>query len=229
MAVTDDAIATIKQMILDGELRPGDRLPPEADLAAQLGLSRSSMREAFKALEMLRILDVRRGDGTYVTSLEPRLLLESMSFVLSFHESHAVLEVLEVRRTLESATAALAAQRVRPEQIEAMRAKLSEVDERTAPEELVSNDIEFHRLIAEATDNAYFVSLLETISSQTARARIWRALAEDNACARTLNEHRLILEALERRDPELARSLMTVHVCGVENWLRGTINETARS
>ena len=76
MAVTDDAMSKIKQMIQDGELRPGDRLPPEQELSERLGLSRSSMREAVKALEAMRILDVRRGDGTYVTSLQPGLLLE---------------------------------------------------------------------------------------------------------------------------------------------------------
>ena len=75
MAVTDEAILKIKDMIVSGELGPGDRLPPEKELSERLGLSRSSMREAVKALEVIRVLDVRRGDGTYVTSLEPRLLL----------------------------------------------------------------------------------------------------------------------------------------------------------
>ncbi|MDF2581206.1 MAG: FadR family transcriptional regulator, partial [Microbacterium sp.] len=80
MAVTDEAIEKIKDMIVRGELAPGSRLPPEKDLAERLGLSRSSMREAVKALEVIRVLDVRRGDGTYVTSLEPKLLLEAISF-----------------------------------------------------------------------------------------------------------------------------------------------------
>ncbi|MFE6855413.1 FadR/GntR family transcriptional regulator, partial [Streptomyces sp. NPDC057674] len=82
MAVTDEAIGKIKEMIVSGALRPGDRLPKEADLAAALGLSRNSLREAVKALSLLNILDVRQGDGTYVSSLEPPLLLEAVSFVL---------------------------------------------------------------------------------------------------------------------------------------------------
>ncbi|MES2866630.1 MAG: GntR family transcriptional regulator, partial [Actinomycetota bacterium] len=73
MAVTDEAIEKIKAMIVSGELSPGDRLPPEKELSERLGLSRNSMREAVKALEVIRVLDVRRGDGTYVTSLEPHL------------------------------------------------------------------------------------------------------------------------------------------------------------
>src|ERR1700720_197279 len=76
VAVTDEAIEKIKSMIVSGTLRAGDRLPREADLAADLGLSRSSLREAVKALSLMNILDVRRGDGTYVTSLQPPLLLE---------------------------------------------------------------------------------------------------------------------------------------------------------
>ena len=81
MSVTDVAIEKIKEMIVSGELRPGERLPKEADLAQRLGLSRSSLREAVRALSLVRILDVRQGDGTYVTSLESDVLLDAMSFV----------------------------------------------------------------------------------------------------------------------------------------------------
>ena len=111
MAVTDEAILRIKEMIIAGELAPGDRLPPEKELSDRLGLSRSSLREAVKALEVIRVLDVRRGDGTYVTSLEPRLLLEAMSFVVDLHDDHSVLEIFAVRRILEPAAASLAAGR----------------------------------------------------------------------------------------------------------------------
>ena len=109
MAVTDDAILRVKDMIVSGELMPGDRLPREADLAERLGLSRSSLREAVKALSLVRVLDVRQGDGTYVTSLEPEILLETIGFVADFHQDRTLLHVLEVRRMLESAATALAA------------------------------------------------------------------------------------------------------------------------
>ena len=109
MAVTDEAILKIKEMIVSGELAPGDRLPPEKELSESLGLSRNSLREAVKALELIRVLDVRRGDGTYVTSLEPSLLLEALSFVADIHQDASVLELFEVRRILEPAAAALAA------------------------------------------------------------------------------------------------------------------------
>jgi FolB domain-containing protein len=93
LAVTDEAIEKIKAMITSGALRAGDRLPREADLAADLGLSRSSLREAVRALSLVNILDVRRGDGTYVTSLEPRLLLEALSFIADFHRDDTLLEL----------------------------------------------------------------------------------------------------------------------------------------
>src|SRR6476661_6928922 len=109
MAVTDEAIGKIKDMLIRGELAPGDRLPPEKELSERLGLSRSSLREAVKALEVIRVLDVRRGDGTYVTSLEPRLLLEAMSVVVELHDDPAVLEILAGRRIPEPAAGALAA------------------------------------------------------------------------------------------------------------------------
>lgn len=80
MALTDEAIDKIKAMIVAGELAPGSRLPKEEILAGQLGLSRSSLREAVRALTAMRILITRQGDGTYVSSLEPQLLLESLSF-----------------------------------------------------------------------------------------------------------------------------------------------------
>jgi GntR family transcriptional regulator, transcriptional repressor for pyruvate dehydrogenase complex len=114
MAVTDEAILKIKGMILSGELKPGDRLSPEKELSESLGLSRSSLREAVKALEIIRVLDVRRGDGTYVTSLEPQLLLEAMAFVVDIHQDSSVLELFEVRRILEPSAAALAAARITP-------------------------------------------------------------------------------------------------------------------
>ncbi len=112
MALTDEAIEKIKQMIISGRVRPGEKLPREADLAAELGLSRNSLREAVKALSLINVLDVRQGDGTYATSLAPSLLLEALSFIVDFHRDDTVLEFLEVRRILEPAATALAALRM---------------------------------------------------------------------------------------------------------------------
>src|SRR6266508_4936460 len=122
MALTDEAIDRIKEMIVSGELHPGDRLPREADLAERLGLSRNSLREAVRALTLIHVLDVRQGDGTYVTSLEPPLLLDAMTFVVDFHRDDTVLEFLEVRRILEPAATAMAALNMTDQQVAELRA-----------------------------------------------------------------------------------------------------------
>src|SRR5437660_2735774 len=122
--VTDEAIAKIREMIVSGRWRPGDRLPREADLAIQLGLSRSSLREAVRALSLVRVLEVRQGDGTYVSSLEPDLLLETTTFATHLLQDHTVLELFEVRRLLEPAAAALAAVRMDDEGRRQLEAEL---------------------------------------------------------------------------------------------------------
>ena len=108
VAVTDKAIEKLKVMISSGELRPGQRLPREPDLAASLGLSRSSLREAVRALSLVRILDVRQGDGTYVSDLSAESLVDTLSFIVEFQHDSSVLELLEVRRILEPAACAAA-------------------------------------------------------------------------------------------------------------------------
>jgi GntR family transcriptional regulator, transcriptional repressor for pyruvate dehydrogenase complex len=219
VAVTDEAILKIKEMLLSGELRPGDRLPPEKELSEKLGLSRNSLREAVKALELIRVLDVRRGDGTYVTSLEPRLLLEAMSFVVDLHEDASVLDLFEVRRILEPAAAAIATRKAADADIDTLNGLLAEVDQGTSVEDLVAHDIKFHGFISELSGNSYLSSILDSLSSSTLRARIWRGLTEENSVARTLAEHQAIIDAMAAGDAELVRSTVTVHISGVERWL----------
>jgi GntR family transcriptional regulator, transcriptional repressor for pyruvate dehydrogenase complex len=225
MALTDDAINKIKQMIVSGDLRPGDRLPRESELAERLGLSRNSLREAVRALSLIHVLDVRQGDGTYVTTLEPSLLLDAMAFVVDFHRDDTVLQFFEVRRILEPAAAAMAASTMSEEDTEGLRKLLDELGPAPTVEELVANDIEFHRRIAAGSGNQVLCSLIEGLSGPTQRARIWRGLTQQDAVARTLQEHRLIRDAIASRQPEIARAWATVHVVGVEQWLRQALAE----
>ncbi|MGW0859142.1 FadR/GntR family transcriptional regulator [Streptomyces sp. NBC_00247] len=223
MAVTDEAIEKIKGMIVSGALRPGDRLPKESELAADLGLSRNSLREAVRALSLIRILDVRQGDGTYVTSLDPQLLLEALSFVVDFHRDDTVLEFLAVRRILEPAATAMAASRIGDAELDALAAQLDALGSAPSVEELVAADLDFHRGIVQASGNTVLCSLLDGLSGPTTRARVWRGLTQEDALSRTLQEHRAILAALRDRDPEAARAWATVHVASVEQWLRSTL------
>jgi GntR family transcriptional repressor for pyruvate dehydrogenase complex len=220
VALTDEAIDKIKEMIVSGALGPGDRLPKEADLAERLGLSRNSLREAVKALSIIKVLDVRQGDGTYVTSLSPDLLLESLSFVVDFHRDDTVLQFLEVRRILEPAATALASRRMTDGEIAALRRMLDELGPSPSVEALVANDLEFHRAIAAGSGNAALCSLIDGLSGPTTRARIWRGLTQEGAVAKTREQHQAIVDAIAGREPELARSWATVHIAGVEQWLR---------
>jgi GntR family transcriptional repressor for pyruvate dehydrogenase complex len=220
VALTDEAILKIKEMILAGDLKPGDRLPPEKELGEALGLSRSSLREAVKALEIIRVLDVRRGDGTYVTSLSPSLLLDALSFVVDVHQDDSVLELFEVRRILEPAAAVLATPRMTGADIAHLRELLAQVDGVPSVDELVANDIVFHRYISERSGNAYLTRMLDALSSSTLRARVWRGLTQEGSVQRTLTEHRAIVDALEVGDTDLVAAQLTVHVSGVAAWLR---------
>ncbi len=217
MSVTDDAIAQIKAMIVSGDLRPGSRLPREADLAAELGVSRNSLREAVRALSLVRILDVRQGDGTYVSSLEPNSLLDAMSFLLEFHQDDSVMDILGVRRVLESEATALAAQRMSEAEITHLRTLVQ--PEGASVTDLVALDLNFHAAIAAASGNTVLASLLDSLSMPTTRARIWRGVTEEGAFERTVAEHRGICDAIAARDPRLAHARALAHVAGVMEWL----------
>jgi GntR family transcriptional repressor for pyruvate dehydrogenase complex len=219
VAVTDEAIEQIKAMIVSGELRPGDRLPKEDELAAALGLSRSSLREAVRALALVRILDVRQGDGTYVTSLSPKLLLDAVSFVIDFHRDDSVLEFLEVRRILEPAATAMAARRITEAGVAELRELLDQVQPEADVEVFVANDLAFHTAVVSHCGNAALASLLDSLSGTTNRARVWRGVTDENARARTLREHLAIVDALAKHEPEIAAARAIVHIAGVEDWL----------
>lgn len=225
MAVTDEAIQKLKQMINTGQLRPGDRLPREPELAAMLNLSRNSLREAVKALSLINVLDVRQGDGTYVTSLDPGLLVDAMAFVVDFHNDDSVLQFLEVRRILEPAATAMAATMMTDAQAGELTKILDELPPDPSVEELVANDQEFHRRIVDGSGNPVLSSLVESLSSRTHRARIWRGVTQGSAVERTLAEHRAICQAIVQHQPEVAHAWATVHIAGVEQWLRQSLHD----
>jgi GntR family transcriptional regulator, transcriptional repressor for pyruvate dehydrogenase complex len=221
--VTDEAIDKIRQLIISGEWGPGDRLPPEAELAARLGLSRNSLREAVRALSMVRVLEVRQGDGTYVSSLEAELLLESMRFVTYLLRDHTVIELFEVRRMLEPPAAALASVRMDDAGRQALKAQLERMIAAQAVEDLVEADAAFHALIAKASGNSVLSSLLQSLSSRTMRARLLRGRMGQQALEETRLEHTQIFEAVTGRDPELARIAAAAHVATGERWFRTTL------
>jgi GntR family transcriptional repressor for pyruvate dehydrogenase complex len=227
MALSDDAVGAIKTMILDGRLRAGDKLPIERELAAEIGVSRGTLREAVRSLTMIGVLDTRQGDGTYVTSLEPRLLLGSLAITMDLHPDSSELFLLETRRALESHATSQAAVRLSEPELDRLAEILDETAvlvEKGQLDAVLEHDRAFHRLIVEASGNPVLASLTDLMSGQTMRARLWRELAEDGAARHTLDEHRAILAALRARDPELARLRAAVHVAGMEQFLRAQID-----
>jgi GntR family transcriptional repressor for pyruvate dehydrogenase complex len=220
MSVTDEAVERIREMITAGELRPGDRLPNESDLAQRLKLSRNSLREAIRALSLIHVVDVRQGNGTYVTSMEPELLSNAISFVIDFHRDAKVVQLLQVRRILEPAAAALAAAQINDDALAELRVLLREMRSDASIEGLVRHDEQFHGRIAAASGNPVLASLIAAVSSSTTRARVWRGITQEDAVSRTHDEHDAIYAALAGHEPELARAWATVHVAGVEQWLQ---------
>ena len=134
-----------------------------------------------------------------MTSLEPALLLEALSFIVDFHKDATVLEFLQVRRILEPAATAMAAKRITEDEITGLGKLLDSLGKHPEVEDLVANDLEFHRRIAACSGNTVLCSLLETLSAPTTRARVWRGLTQAGARERTLDEHRAILDALASR------------------------------
>jgi DNA-binding FadR family transcriptional regulator len=224
VARTAEVVEAIKDMILAGNLRAGDRLPAEKDLAAQLGVSRGPLREGVSALSAMGVLDTRQGDGTYVTSLDFGLLMAPLSFVVDLHSAAGARQFLAVRRILECEAAALAALYITADAVTAAELTLAEAAHtlREAPDDhdrFFIADREFHRLVAASAANPVLAGLIESISGRTARARLLRGAIEEGAQRRTIDEHRDILTAIAAHDPDRARLRMAVHLVGVEDFI----------
>jgi len=220
VAVTDQAIDQIKQLIIDGEFAPGSRLPKEQVLAQRLGLSRNSLREAVRALTLIGVLEPRVGDGTYITSLEPELLLAGMGFVSDLLNGEKLVELQQVRRILEPVATAMAATRLDEDDYVQLEACLERMSSAETTQAFISADEEFHRIIVTASGNATLASLIQNLSGGTLRARLWVAATEQGAIETTRQRHRDILEALREGDAELARAADLIHLSEGEVWLR---------
>lgn len=227
MSLTERAIVRIRQLIQDGALPPGARLPPEQELAAELGLSRNLLREAVRSLVTTRVLEVRRGDGTYVTSLKPELLLEGVGLAVEMMKGDDLLEITEVRRLFEPVATGLAATRITAEQLTGVERHLNAmIAAQDDAEKLNHHDDAFHRAVFEATENNALCALLGGIAGRTLRTRVWRGLVEGNVAGRTIAEHAAIYRALADGDAALAHAAALIHVSTTETWLRENLGST---
>ena len=219
MSVTSKAIESIRAMIRSGDLAPGQRLPPEQELADRLGVSRGSLREAVRALSQINVLDVRRGDGTYVTSLAPSELLSGMVFALELIQTKDLDEVVEVRQLLQPPAAALAAQRVTVEQLTEMHAVIDLLDQATDPDEIARLHDRFGSLVYDATGNETLSSILRALQMRGENVRRAWLSAEPSRRDIALTHQRMLLDALERGDSDMAKSISVVQIERRRRWI----------
>ena len=225
---TDVVLNGIKQLITSGELNAGSRLPVEKDLAANLGVSRGSLREGVRALCIMGVLETRQGDGTYVTSLDSGLLLAPMGFLVDLQTPENRFHLHAVRRVLETEAASRAALYIDDAALDKAGAILQSVAPLVSQpmvhqdvdhEAFVEADIAFHRVIALAAQNTALAALIDALASRTARARVWMGLQSDGQIQRAHDEHLAILGALRLHEPDRARLLMDHHLLNVEDFI----------
>ena len=215
-AVPQQIVARLLDLIQQRHLGPGDRLPAERELAASMGVSRSSLREALQALTVLGVTEMRHGTGTYVSSLEPDLLVRHLSFVLSLSE-HASDQLFEARKVVEPAMAALAAERIDDATLELLdacveRARVAIGDAGA----FMEADLELHDAIRVAAENAVLGRFMESIRTLGLASRR-RTGARRAVHEQSVKDHRAIVVALRARDPEAASAAMHRHLENVEH------------
>lgn len=224
----EEIVEQIRALMAEGELKPGDRLLSERDLAERLQVSRPSVREAIRSLQLMGFVEIRRGGGTFVRDTNADGIIQPLAMFLALERS-SLLEMFEVRRTFETAAARMAAERASAEELGRMAAALDAMRDRVGardPEKGEEADVEFHFAVAEATHNALLVRLFRTLSVEFTRAvsvaRRQLYGVEGNP-RKLVAQHRRIYAAIERHDPEGAARAMLDHLDYAERELRKRI------
>ena len=210
-SVVTEVAERLMAAFTSGQIAPGTRLPSERTLAASLGVGRSAIREALAALEILGIVIVRPGSGTYLRGGASELLPRTLSWGLMLGEPRTR-ELVELRSGLEVQAAELAAERITDEALERLAGYVATMSDSLHDFEAFREaDARFHREIALASGNSVLEDLLQSIRSLL---RIWmdRGLADEESAATAAREHGEVLTALRRRDPALVRSVMSAHM-----------------
>ena len=209
----DQVVTHIRQLIERGQLRPGDRLPAERDLATKIGVSRPSVRIGLRSLAAMGVVRSRHGSGTYIPEGPPTLDSEPLSFLAALH-GFTREEMYEARRLLEVGAAGMAAERATPEQLATLADEVTNLfaalDD---PLRFLVHDIMFHRSVAAASGNPIIGSLVEMVSAlYYERRRETAKEASDRDLKEAAELHRRIYQAIRARDPETARNAMNEHL-----------------
>ncbi|HEY7197444.1 MAG TPA: FadR/GntR family transcriptional regulator [Gaiellaceae bacterium] len=218
-AAAQEAVRQLQELVRSGELSPGQRLPPERTLAQQLGVSRSTLREAIRALVVMNILVSRHGTGTYVSSLEPELLAEPFQFIISISDE-ALLHLFEIRKVIEPACARLAAERIDETELAELDRILDDSEAALDdPEELLDRDVELHAVIVRATRNPLLMQIMSGIGGLALAGRR-KTVVLPGMAERSVAEHREIVASLREHDSEAAAAAMTAHLVRIERSFR---------
>ena len=219
---------SLLNLIKEKQLRPGDRLPPERELAVMMKVSRPSLREALRALQIMNIIDNRQGSGTYITSLEPERLIEHLDIIFTLNDT-TYNELFEARKILEAGVAGLAARDITDETIGELELCLESaqavIDDAEAFLEI---DLDLHRKILESTGNTILSLFMRSISQLSIYSR--RRTGERLDVRRqTVEDHRAIVQALKSRDPAAARGAMIDHLSHIEQAMKQMKDERKES
>jgi len=210
---TEQVVAHIRQLIERGQLRPGDKLPAERDLATKIGVSRPTVRVGLHALAAMGVVKSRHGSGTYIPEGPPTLDSEPLSLLAALH-GFTREEMYEARRLLEVGAAGMAAERATPEQLATLADEVANLfaalDD---PLRFLVHDITFHRSVAAASGNPIIGALVEMVSAlYYERRRETAKQASDRDLKEAAELHRRIYQAIRARDPEAARNAMNEHL-----------------
>jgi GntR family transcriptional repressor for pyruvate dehydrogenase complex len=212
--IYENVVAQLQQLVLDGRLAPGDKLPSERELCTMLQVGRSSIRDAIRHLQTLGVVRSRHGGGTVVQDLSPESLVTPLATMLT-RRGAMVEELMDVRAIIEPALAARAAVRASREDLDRLRALVRHQEQRLRAGELsIDEDAEFHAIIAHAAGNRVMLSVLDVLLGLLAETRS-RALQGRGRTVRSANAHRRIVRALERRSPAAAEKAMKDHLRGI--------------
>jgi len=213
--VYEEVVAQIERLILEGALRPGDKLPPERELADRFDVSRSAVREAIRALELKGFVEPRPGEGTLVRIPTLDSLLNPLASLLG-QKRELVAELLEVREMIEPPLAARAARNAGPEDLARLEDILNRQKEKVSRQELaIEEDTEFHYTIARATKNSVILKVLDMMMDILKESRE-RSLQVEGRREKSLAGHRRIFNAIKRRDPDAAETAMLQHLSEIE-------------
>jgi GntR family transcriptional repressor for pyruvate dehydrogenase complex len=208
----EQIVQQIEESVLNGKLKPGDQLPAERELAQQLGVSRTAVREAVKALREKGLVEAYSGRGTFVTDGTTQAARQSFDLMVKIGQQEGAPHLAELRLILEPGIAALAAVRVTEDDLAAMCEAVAVMDRaQDDPEAYIEADLDFHLALAETAANPLILSLIDSIVGLLREQRI-KIFNVEGGPQRGQVHHKRILEAVERRDAEMARSAMRAHL-----------------